>query len=533
MPFVAFCEKQPGQFPCTQSTKAPKLFPARDTAVKPLLIELKNVSLLRGRSVLMRNLNWKIRAGESWALLGAAGCGKTSIAEVLAGTRKTFRGRIVYSFTDEDTPGDREVILLSTESQMDARAGINPYYQARWNSFEEEQSETVRHFLSARSVYGLTRYHVLTGDDVPSHFRASRKRALEVTGIASLLRSKLMDLSNGELRKVLIARALSQKPRLLIFDDPLSGLDAHSQRAFPKIVRAAHELGISLLFTASGLDDLPPDCASKFLRIRNQRVVFAGRPGPRISTRARTQLFSPKLKHSSARRKHGDVVIDIRGATVKYGKKLVLDCVSWKVRYGERWAVLGPNGAGKTTLLGLVLGDNPQAYACDIRLFGRKRGSGETIWEIKRNIGHVAPDLQSFLPLDQTGEMIVCSGFHDTIGMLGKCSAAARRTSAHLLRKLGIGRLAARMFGEMSSSERRLVLIARALVKKPRILILDEPCQGLDATTRKRVITFLDRLACAHDVTLIAVAHRPEDLPKSITNILRLDAGRVSADRSW
>ncbi len=496
--------------------------------MKPPLLELRDVSITRGRRVLFRKMNWTIRLGERWALIGPAGSGKTSVAEVLAGTRRVARGRILYSFTEDETPSEREVILLSSESQMNARASNSPYYQARWNSFEEEDGRTVRNFISAQGIYGLSEYHVLSAGEVPSHFPACRRHALGATGVAPLLKRKIMDLSNGELRKVLLARALAQKPHLLILDDPLSGLDARSRRAFHKVVAAASQMGISLVFIASSFEDLPAKCASHVLQLERHRLVFSGPMSRGPFRRARSWTGGVTRPGGDTAGVPGEIAIEMNKASVRYGRTYVLKDVTWQVRYREHWAVLGPNGSGKTTLLGLILGDNPQAYACDIRIFGRARGSGESIWEIKKYIGHVAPEVQSFLPLDQTGEMIVCSGFHDSIGLYRRCSRARHKSAARILKKLGIARLAARMMGEMSSSEQRLILIARALVKRPRILILDELCQGLDAATRRRMIELMDRLAVGNDLTLIVVAHRWEDLPRSITNALYLDEGRAS-----
>jgi len=499
-----------------------------DHNMKPPLLEFKNVSITRDRRVLFSNLNWTIRMGERWALIGPAGSGKTSIAEALAGTRRVVRGSIRYSFTEDDTPSEREVILLSSESQMNARASISPYYQARWNSYEEEDSRTVRYFMSAQGIYGLSEYHILSAEEVPSHFPVCRRDALEATGAAPLLNRKLMDLSNGELRKVLLARALAQKPHLLILDDPLSGLDARSQQAFHKVVKTAAQFGINLVFIASSFEDLPANCATHLLQVKRRQVVFSG-PVSRGPYRILRQRMHGVIRQcGETAGKPGEIAIEINNSSVRYGRTYVLKNVTWRVRYREKWAVLGPNGAGKTTLLGLILGDNPQAYACDIRIFGRARGSGESIWDIKKDIGHVAPEVQSFLPLDQTGEMIVCSGMFDSIGLYRRCPKAGRKSAAGIMRKLGIARLKTRMMGEMSSSEQRLVLIARALVKRPRVLILDELCQGLDAATRRRMLELLDRLASDGAVTLIVVAHRARDLPRSITKLLYLDDGRAS-----
>jgi molybdate transport system ATP-binding protein len=190
--------------------------------------------------------------------------------------------------------------------------------------------------------------------------------------------------------------------------------------------------------------------------------------------------------------------------------------------------VLGPNGAGKSTLLSLILADNPKAYANDITIFGRKRGTGETIWEIKRPIGWMSPELQIHYKKLMTCLEVVCSGFFDSIGLYRSCSEPQVLTAKKWMTVLGITDLEAQFFPRISEGLQRLTLIARALVKSPNLLVLDEPCQGLDRNTRKNIIGLIDQVCRKTNATLLYVTHDMAKLPGVITHVLTLDSGRIT-----
>jgi len=176
-------------------------------------------------------------------------------------------------------------------------------------------------------------------------------------------------------------------------------------------------------------------------------------------------------------------------------------------------------------LLSLILADNPQAYANDITLFGKRRGSGESIWEIKQSIGWVAPELHLYYPRSATCLDVVCSGFFDSVGLYRRPSAHQRESASAWLRTLGLD-CAEAVFAEVSEGEQRLALLARAMVKNPALLVLDEPCQGLDAGNRDRVLQAIDSIG-GDKTSLIYVTHRGDELPRRITRVLSLNQGRV------
>ena len=211
--------------------------------------------------------------------------------------------------------------------------------------------------------------------------------------------------------------------------------------------------------------------------------------------------------------------------TVRYGPTVILRNLNWRVHNDQHWAVMGPNGAGKSTLMALISADHPQAYANQIFLFGQRRGSGESIWEIKRHIGMVSFEQQVRYQAAITAFEVVLSGFFDSIGLFRLASAGQRRHTWDWIQRLGLEKLAPTPFTRLSQGERRLALLARAVVKRPRVLILDEPCQGLDPVNRRRVLRAVDQVAQA-GCQLIFVTHHPGELPQCITHQLHLPGPR-------
>jgi molybdate transport system ATP-binding protein len=217
----------------------------------------------------------------------------------------------------------------------------------------------------------------------------------------------------------------------------------------------------------------------------------------------------------------------MKDTIVTYGDTVVLQNINWTMRHEENWAVLGANGAGKTTLLSLILADNPQSYANEITLFGKRRGSGESVWDIKQKIGWVSPELQAFHQKRTPCLNVVCSGFFDSVGLYKTCSPEQIDTAKHWMQSFGISDLAGHPLGTVSVGEQRLVFLARALVKNPLLLIFDELGQGLDYRNRRRILDLLDQLCLQTQVNLIYVTHHYDEMPQAITHVLKLEQGRI------
>ena len=216
----------------------------------------------------------------------------------------------------------------------------------------------------------------------------------------------------------------------------------------------------------------------------------------------------------------GEPVIELRSVTVAHGGRTILKDINWTVRAGERWAVFGPNGSGKTTLLSLLCGDHPQAYANDVRLFGRRRGTGESIWDLKNRIGLLSPEFHLYFSEPLNAERVAATGFFDGVADR-PTSPEQNRAVQKLFDEFRITHLNGRPFRQLSTGEQRLVLLVRALVKRPELLILDEPFQSLDGATMRHARDWLDCNLGA-DQTFLFVTHFEEELPAFIGQRLEL-----------
>jgi molybdate transport system ATP-binding protein len=221
--------------------------------------------------------------------------------------------------------------------------------------------------------------------------------------------------------------------------------------------------------------------------------------------------------------KNYSVLADLHDVHVSYGEIKVLKGIDWTIRPGERWVLSGPNGSGKSTLLSLIYGDHPQAYANDIVLFDRKRGSGESIWDIKKKIGFMSPELFQYFPGNYTCKQVVESGFYDTIGLYRTVPAAEKQLSEEWMKIMGITKVQDLLFTDVSSTLQRLCLLTRALVKNPILLILDEPCQGFDVAQQQNFRNMIDAIARLSDLSMIYVTHHREQLPECINRELKLE----------
>jgi molybdate transport system ATP-binding protein len=347
----------------------------------------------------------------------------------------------------------------------------------------------------------------------------------------------LPSLSNGEMRKILLARALLRRPRLLILDDPFSGLDPEFRGHLKDILEDLMRQGsVRLLLIVNHRDELPRGI-THLLLVTNCRVVSQGRLREMLTCPSVRRLLDEDRRlpvlHRMPRRALGQSgsnpaeLVRLEGISIQYGGHMILQNIDWTINRGESWALFGPNGSGKSTLLSLIVGDNPQAYANRVYVFGRRRGSGDSVWELKKRIGWVSPELHLHFPESQTCLETVLSGFQDSQGCYRRPAPKQIRTARQWLMKFGLSGFAESSFGSLSSGLQRVTLLARALVKSPDLLVLDEPCQGLDHAHRRQFIRAVETLILPKRTTLIYVTHRVEEIPRGIRRVLRLRDGRV------
>lgn len=507
----------------------------------PLLV-LDRVTIRSDEQPAFPRTHWTWRRGEQWAVLGPNGAGKSLFALALCGKAPLVQGEIQYHFPDnrEASVPEQSIALLSPQIQRELAASESSFYQSRWHSGLSEGRRTVAQFLSQASVEDLNPFEIGGHKNNPRKFREDRRRFSRWLGIEPLFRRKLAALSNGEQRRVFLVRTLLQSPQLLILDDPFGGLDRATRSRLKTVIHRLMRNGLPVLLTTNRPDELPPS-TTHLLLVRNHRIIAQGprrtvlqHPLARalassassfLDAAKRSEDGSPSNKQIGISR--AEPLVELNHITVRLGNKRILDDVTWTLRRGENWALVGPNGSGKTTLLSLIQGDNPQAYALDLRLFGTRPESTRTLWQLRQQIGWLSPEFHLHYPAGWSCLDVVCSGFFNTVGLYEPCTSRQRAAARDWLRRFGLAGRAGQSFGELSLGDQRLVLLARAMVKQPKLLVLDEPCQGLDAAHRRSLVATVDKVIRQTGANLIFVTHHIREMPPCISDVLELKSGRV------
>ena len=439
--------------------------------------------------------------GKVTAIVGRNGSGKTLYIEALR--RKLASDKVRYiAFTDS--------YGVNVDGQY--------YLQLRWNQHDiDHETPTVGELLQ--------RSYLLSGDDT-SERRLLKEHLYQLFHTEELLDKYIITLSSGELRKFQLTKTLFANPRLLIMDNPFIGLDAETRDQLKELLlMLAEERDIEIMLVLSKTDDIP-----EF--VSEVTELLGGNPMEPCSREEYYRRQQPIPAHVLSQEKQEAIlalpyadndydcqcVIDMKQVSIRYGERTILKDIDWTVMNGERWALSGQNGSGKSTLLSLVCADNPQSYACDITLFDRPRGSGETIWDIKRHIGYVSPEMHRSYKRNLPAVRIVASGLMDTIGLYAIPNQKDYERCRWWMNIFGIGHLADTPFLQLSSGEQRLVLLARAFVKDPQLLILDEPLHGLDLWNRRLVKDVIETFCQRRNKTMIMVTHYAEELPPVITH---------------
>ena len=377
------------------------------------------------------------------------------------------------------------------------------YLQLRWNQHDIDHETPCAGEL-------LERAYNLAGEDTPER-RQLQRHLYELFHMEDLLDKYIITLSSGELRKFQLTKTLFADPRLLIIDNPFVGLDAETRDQLKDLLLLlADKRDIEIMLVLAKTDDIPA-FVTNVIEISEHYEV-----PPHVLSDEKRQAILDLPYHDNdydCRR-----VVDMHQVNIRYGNRTILKDLDWTVMNGERWALSGQNGSGKSTLLSLVCADNPQSYACDITLFDRPRGSGESIWDIKKHIGYVSPEMHRSYKRNLPAIRIVASGLMDSIGLYAIPDQKDYEKCRWWMNIFGISELAERPFLQLSSGEQRLVLLARAFVKDPQLLILDEPLHGLDLWNRRLVKDIIETFCQRRNKTMIMVTHYQEELPACITH---------------
>jgi len=416
-------------------------------AGKPL-ITIRHVSLRVPAGIVFEDTSWEIHRGEQWAVVGPNGSGKSDLLKGLLGKVPVVSGSIVYHFPDGESLDSESV---SPQRIRDVVACVSPeygkappvqgsgFYQARWSSFSDDDPLQVSEYILRQPSdplgFGRRRF-------TPEQLLARAEEFSAILRLEDLWNKKLIALSDGELRRVMIAEALVKGPLLLILENPFAGLDDENKARLRDSIPEVVSKGTTLILVTARTDEVV-DSVTNVLLVNDHRIIAQGRKDRILREISSEAALKPGIK--SPRRRMApsvnepdrEIVLKLTDVNVSYEGNAILDGVDWEVRKGEHWALLGPNGAGKTTLLSLILGDNPQAYANRITLFGRPRGSGETIWEIKARVGWVSPELHLYYPRRFSCLDVVCSGFFDSIGLHRRASDDQRISAESCWRRWG------------------------------------------------------------------------------------------------
>jgi molybdate transport system ATP-binding protein len=501
--------------------------PMRVSCTAPYVV-LENATFRGPSGLVFANSNLRLCPGERWAIAGSTDSGTGLLLAALAGEVILVEGRLRHPFLEGDPrfvdsvfgvlpPGS---IATASTNQHRQLLLAREFHQLRWHGSFTTGTARVREYLERGEVEQRNPFAV-TGSEGARRFERARQREIDRFELTPLLDRPLVALSNGELHCLLLARALMLDPGLLLVDEPFAGLDAHNREALLEILDDLHADGTGVVL-ATAQPDLP-EGISHMIEVQEHQIVYAG---PRREKRA------PGARRGTAVFAHDGLVaaaplVEFRDVTVRQGAIILLDHVSFTISPGEHWALVGPNGSGKSTLLSLILADNPQAFANHIRVAGRQLGPGCGIWEIKALLGWVSPELDTHYPPDANALDAVLSGFASSLGVYTEPTHEQRAAAVEWLDRLGLAAESDRPFAALSTCDRRLVLLARAVVHGPSLLILDEPCLGLDQSGRERLLAAIEAAALALHASMIFVTHEPSEIPTTVTKLLVLESGRL------
>ncbi len=464
-----------------------------------------------------------LSTGEHIAIIGHNGSGKTLLTEMITGRHPLRSGLLKYDFSPckENTVSSGLRYIRYKDAY--GRANDRSYYlQQRWNQTEiDESTPTVKDRIEQA--------YATSGKDTDER-RQMRDHLTTLLRLEGSMDKFIISLSSGELRKLSLTTALMAHPRVLIIDNPFIGLDTETRQQYRETLRTLSEKQtLQIVLIVSDANDIP-DFVTHVVEVTHKCVA------PKCSRTAYLQRWKEQTKSEQNLQKrqtiiknpyidkfsHNSDVICMKDVTIRYGSHVILQNIDWTVKSGECWALTGRNGSGKSTLLSLICADNPQAYRCDITLFGRKRGTGESIWDIKRRIGYVSPEMHRAVKADISTEQMIVSGLQ-RLGTHRVRFCQEDLQMCHLwMDAFGIKALAQRRFQSLSSGEQRMVLLAKAFVADPELLILDEPFQGLDTDNRHLAQEVISNYCARIGKTLIFVTHDPSELPPCVTHTKHL-----------
>jgi molybdate transport system ATP-binding protein len=472
------------------------------------LIELAHCSLILDGHKVLDDVSFALRRGERWALVGANGSGKTMLLKMLRGDiwpTPTGRERRTYALGVATADNKQRIAYVGPERQ-------DKYVRYGWN-------------LTVLQV-------VTTGlfdEDIPltqpTHSQQQRvARVLRRFGLWGLRKRHMLTLSYGQRRLTLVARAFASSATVLLLDEVFNGLDARAKEKLSRALSAPRG-GHDWVLSSHRPKELPSN-VTHVARIETGRIVAASPVSRGMTEPARKQKSTRIAKSWDAiappKRPGRDWLVRIRGAHLYRDYRPVIRDFDWTLQRGEHWAVLGPNGSGKSTLLNLIHGDLHPALGGTIERQGAPRGSRIEAW--KRRVGWVSPELQADHYLTGSIEEIVMSGRYASVGLNDPATRGDRAAADRWMKFFAIDHLRHRKPKQVSYGQMRLALFARAMINDPELLLLDEPCTGLDGDVRAHVLDVIERLA-QRGTQIVMAVHDQEDIVPAVKHVLKIGKG--------
>ncbi|WP_235041642.1 molybdate ABC transporter ATP-binding protein ModF [Vreelandella profundi] len=490
-----------------------------DPLIRPGTIRLTKATVSFDDRFTLSEIDWTITPEQHWVITGTNGAGKSALAAALAGIGDITGGSI------QGLPSNVGIVSFEAQAELIAQ-------------------ELKKDDADIMDVISLgTPVSEMIFDYCQDHQLASE--LVEKFGLTTLLDRAFRKLSTGESRKVMLIRALANKPDLLILDEPFDGLDVATLAMLQAHLASVIDI-VPMVMVLNRFDEMPDfithvaylDKKSADNR-KGKKTGDQGRLALTVDRQDQaafnelyqllhlktTDLSVPEADptHKLPALDPSQPLVKLTQATIQYGDTVIVDKLDWTIEQGQHWQLSGPNGSGKTCVLSLITGDHPQCYTNDIFVFGFQRGNGESIWQIKQFIGYVSTNLQWEYRVSTSCKNVIISGFYDSIGMYTKSTDSQKKIADQWLALLGMTERADQPFNKLSYGDQRLLLIARAMVKHPPLLILDEPCLGLDEMNRQLVLALIEKICQGFETTVLYVNHHAEDQIAGIDNYLALE----------
>lgn len=472
---------------------------------QPLSICLDNLTVNFDDRFQLNTINWAINSDQHWVITGANGSGKSALAAVLAQAGECVSGSI--------TGLPDKVAIVSFEAQAELIA----------EELKKDDADIMDVISEGTPVHDILH----NGETNPELVT----ELVEKFGLQALMDRSFRKLSTGESRKMMLIRALASQPDLLVLDEPFDGLDANTLEMLQEYLASLVET-IPMVMVLNRFDEFPEFITHiayvdqgelKHQIDRNDKQAYNDLYQLLHLKTTDLQVPPSDPETSIPALDSEQPLVRLNGINIKYDGKAIIEDLHWTIERNQHWQLSGPNGSGKTGLLSLITGDHPQCYVNDIFVFGFQRGNGESIWQIKQYIGYVSTALQWEYRVGTGLRNVIISGFYDSIGLYSKCTDRQRQIADQWLELLGMSDRADQPFNKLSYGDQRLLLIARAMVKHPPLLILDEPCLGLDDMNRQLVLALIEKICAGSETSVLYVNHHAEDKIEGIDHYLALE----------